>query len=586
MPPSRDFDSILAAEANDDSGTAAGLNGAPAQSKEAARAAAAARRDTAVATIAPTELADTTAGPTGSRLDEWWARRLSTRLRRRVWQWAGPTFVTLLAAVLRLWHLGSPHSLVFDETFYVKDAWSMVTLGYEGQWPVDVDPRFNAGATDLFTSTAEYIAHPPLGKWIISLGMQALGPQSAVGWRLSTAVVGVLAVALVCLIAWALFRSTVLATIAGGLMAVDGLAIVMSRTALLDNSLMFLCLLAFGAILLDRGQSRRRLVNWMARRAESGRGTDWGPALWWRPWLITAALLFGFASGVKWSGIYYFAGFVAYTLVVDVIARRREGIAFWGSSTVFKQVPATLLLTVPVAALAYLSTWTGWLITRGGYDRNWADAQAAAGAAATSPPVTWIPRSLQSLWHYQTEIYGTNLSLSTPHNYQANPLTWLLLQRPTAFFYRGETPGQNGCTFDGCAEYISSIANPVLWWLAVIAALYLVYRLIRRREWQVGLILAGVAGGYLPWLLYTNRTVFQFYTIVFLPYLILGLTLVIGLILGTANDPRRRRMLGIRVVASGLVVIILVSAFFWSAWTGIQVPELYQRMHYWLPSWP
>ncbi|WP_158252940.1 hypothetical protein [Cryobacterium sp. Y62] len=36
--------------------------------------------------------------------------------------------------------------------------------------------------------------------------------------------------------------------------------------------------------------------------------------------------------------------------------------------------------------------------------------------------------------------------------------------------------------------------------------------------------------GYLPWLMYLNRTVFQFYTIVFELYLLLGLTFVIGLV--------------------------------------------------------
>ena len=37
-------------------------------------------------------------------------------------KWGAPAAVLLLAAVLRLWNLGNPHSLVFDETFYVKDA--------------------------------------------------------------------------------------------------------------------------------------------------------------------------------------------------------------------------------------------------------------------------------------------------------------------------------------------------------------------------------------------------------------------------------------------------------------------------------
>ena len=49
-------------------------------------------------------------------------------------------------------------------------------------------------------------------------------------------------------------------------MAIDGNAIVMSRVALLDNSVMFFVLLGFGAVLLDRRQSAARLALWLARR--------------------------------------------------------------------------------------------------------------------------------------------------------------------------------------------------------------------------------------------------------------------------------------------------------------------------------
>ncbi len=524
-------------------------------------------------------------------------------VRRRFWVWAGPIGVTLLAAVLRLINLGSPRELVFDETYYVKDAYTLLTLGYEGQWPEGADALFNAGSVDVFTSEAAYIAHPPLGKWIIALGLQAFGAEDPVGWRISTAIVGVIAVALLCAVAFALFRSSALATLAGGLLAIDGLAIVMSRTALLDNSLMLFTLLGFGAVVLDRRQSAERLVRWIAARADAAKSTDWGPTLWWRPWLVTAGLMFGLASAVKWSGLYFLAVFAVYTLVVDALARRRAGIAFWASSTVFRQAPTSFLLTVPVAALAYLASWTGWFATTGGYYRDW---------ASQNETVSWLPQALQSFWHYQVSIYSTNLGQDTPHAYQANPLGWLLMLRPTAFYYRGSAAGENGCDRNTCAEFITSIANPILWWLGVAAIVYLVYRQIRWPDWRIGLILTGVVAGYLPWLLYTERTVFQFYTIVFLPYLILALVYVVGLLLGrpadasgpapadaggrapadaggpaprlaAAADARHTRAVVAVTVALGIVVA--TSVFFLSAWQGIQVSGVYQQLHYWLPGW-
>lgn len=519
--------------------------------------------------------------PRGSRLDDWWGRMLSTPARQRAWAWGGPIAVTLLAAILRLWNLGSPHSLVFDETYYVKDSWTLLHLGYEARWPSEADASFNSGNVNVYTDQGSFVVHPPLGKWIIALGLAVFGAQDAVGWRISTAIVGILLVALVAVIARGMFHSTLLATIAGGLLAIDGNAIVMSRVALLDGILTLFVTLGFGAILLDRGHSARRLERWRRRRTDAGRTIDWGPALWWRPWLVAAGMAFGAASAVKWNGIYFLAGFAVYTLVVDAVARRKAGVTFFGSGVAFKQAPVTFLLTVPIALAVYLVSWTGWFVTDGGYYRHWAEQAGNAWQGI----LAWVPLDLQSFWHYQASTYAYHIGEHQPHGYQANPLTWLLMIRPTAMYYQGSDLGQNGCEFARCGESITGIANPFIWWGAVAAAVYLVYRVIRYREWQVGAILTGIGAGYLPWLMYLNRTVFQFYTIVFEPFLILALVYVMGLLLGRRTDETWRRLGGIRLIAVILIAMVLVSAFFYPLWTGMQMPLEFIQLHYWLPTW-
>jgi dolichyl-phosphate-mannose-protein mannosyltransferase len=516
--------------------------------------------------------------PTGSRLDEWW-QGLSTRTRR-VLRWVAPALVVAIAAGARLWNLGNPRALIFDETFYVKDAWTLWNLGYEASWPAEADALFVGGHTDAYLTAPSFVVHPPLGKWLIGLGMAAFGPDNPVGWRISTAIAGILAVVLVMLIARYLLKSTLLATIAGLLMAIDGNAIVMSRVGLLDNFVMLFALLGFGAILLDRQWSSVRLAVWLARRQDARLGTDWGPALWWRPWLIAAGAAFGAAAAVKWNGLYFLAFFAFYTLVVDAIARRRAGIPLWGSGTVFKQAPVTFVLMVPIAVAVYLATWTGWFVTDGGYSRHWAD-----GANAWTGPLSWVPADLQSFLHFERTVYDYHVGEDRPHPYQANPLTWLLLIRPTSMWYESSSLGQNGCDVTTCGASITGVANPIIWWAATAAVLYLAYRLVRYRDWRVGLVLTGVAAGYLPWLLYLGRTVFQFYTIAFEPYLILALTFVIGLVLGSASNPWWERTSGIRVVVVFLAVAIAASVFFWPLWTGVQLDYDYMRVHWWLPTW-
>lgn len=518
-------------------------------------------------------------GPIGSRLDEFWARLICTPARGRLVAWLLPTLIILLAAVLRLWNLGFPHALVFDETFYVKDAWTLWHNGYESTWPEGADERFNAGDVMGFTTQASYVVHPPLGKWIIGLGMGLFGAESAWAWRITTALLGIFAVGLIMAVARRLFHSRTLALIAGFLLAIDGHAIVMSRVAILDNSVMVFALIGFYCVLRDRPWAESRLASYVSAQRSAGREPEWGPTLWNRPWVIAAGLAFGATSAVKWSGLYFLAAFGLYLVIVDLLARRRAGLPAYFSAAIVKQGPATALLFVIPAALVYLASWTGWLRTSGGYYRQWAEDPANAWNGLFS----WVPTALQSLVHYHQEMYKFHVGLVTPHSYQANPLGWLAMIRPTSMWYK--TPPPEDCGAAICSQAITSIANPLIWWVAVAATLYLVYRLTRYMEWQVGLILVGFAAGYLPWLMYTERTVFQFYTIAFEPYLLLALTLVMGLIVGKRTDPRHRRVSGLASAGVFLGLAALLSVFWYPLWTATTVPLWFWQLHSWIPGW-
>lgn len=518
----------------------------------------------------------------GSRLDDWWAALVNTPARAKLWFWGGPVAVTLFAAILRMANLGSPHAIVFDETFYIKDAWSLWNNGYESNWDSDADKQIVAGQTNGYTTDGSYVVHPPLGKWLIAAGMFLFGPANSFGWRFAVALAGVVAVWLIVLVTRRLTGSTLIGVLAGGLMAIEGVAIVLSRVSVLDNILMVLTLTGFYLVLLDRVSARRRMDEWIATRVALGREYSWGPTLWWRPWLILAGIAFGAASGVKWSGVWFLAAFGLYVVVMDALDRRRSGIPLWFSAAVLKQGPVAFVLMVPVAAATYLATWTGWIVTTGGYGRDLIERHPEL---ANTGMWSWLPVWAQDLWAYHANAYGFHVGMSTPHPYQSNPLLWLFMIRPTSMYYVGSTNGQNGCPLDACSEAITPIANPLIWYASIAALGYLIYRFARTRQWQIGLVLLGFAAGYLPWLAYTNRTVFSFYSIVFEPYLIIALAMAIGVVLGTKNDPTERRERGIRLVLVFGILAVVLSIFFYPLWTGMQVPLWFWQMHMWLPSW-
>src|SRR5690606_39069097 len=201
-----------------------------------------------------------------------------------LWGWLGVAVVAAVAAVLRLWDLGRPGTLVFDETYYVKQAWTLLRAGFEANWPEEPNPAFEAGDVDSFLPTADYVVHPPLGKWMIALGMRVLGgAENPWTWRLASALVGGLAVVLVARIARPRFASTGRGAVAGRARAGDGRAVVPSGAGRLGHRVMVGVLVAFGCLRPDPEQARRGLPGGCgAALGGGGRIGRYGPGLGWR----------------------------------------------------------------------------------------------------------------------------------------------------------------------------------------------------------------------------------------------------------------------------------------------------------------
>jgi dolichyl-phosphate-mannose-protein mannosyltransferase len=519
------------------------------------------------------------------RLDLLGARALAldaTR-RARLTGWLWPLAVTLLAGALRFWRLGTPHELVFDETYYVKQGWSLLQLGYEGKWADGADELFAAGDGSALGTVAEYVVHPPVGKWVIALGLQLGGGiDSSAAWRLSSAVLGTLAVLMVARIGRRLFGSTLLGTLAGLLMAVDGEAIVHARTGLLDNTVMFFALAAFGALLLDRDQARRRLADRTATLIDSGRDLGWGPGLGPRWWRVAAAVLLGLCIGTKWSGLYFLAVFGLLTVAWDASARRTVGVRSWALAALVKDAVPAGFIMVLTAVGTYLGTWVSWFAHPDAYLRQWAAEHPGEGA-------TWLPDPLRSLWKYHTDMWHFHTTLTSEHTYAAHPLGWIVQWRPTSFYYPKAISGLSGaeaeaaCGAERCSQAITSLGNPVIWWLGAVAIVVAVVWLVRRRDWRAAAVLSGIVAGWLPWFSYAHRTIFTFYSIAFTPWVVLTLTFVLGLLIQSPHPEQRRR--GLIVTAAVVTVVVAISAFFYPIWTAWVVPYDFWHVHMWLRSW-
>ncbi len=519
--------------------------------------------------------------------------RAAVRRSDEVVSWIGTVALTVLAFAMRLWNLDRPHAFAFDETYYAKDAWSLINHGYVRGYVDGANEQILDGrTTGLWTADPSMVVHPEVGKWLIGLGEAVFG-MNPFGWRIMAAVVGSLMVLVLIRLARRLTGSTLLGLVAGLLLALDGLHLVLSRLALLDVFQAFFILAAVSALVADRDWGRERLARLAPDRITDPR--DWGPRLWWRPWRVLAGVWFGLAVSTKWSSLFAVAAFGLLVWAWDSGARRRLGVRLAPlRSAILDAAPAFGWLVL-LPAVIYVLSWTGWLLHAGEYERALSNTQygpywgSYLETDASGLGEVW--QSLRSLWHYHHDVYTfhTEFLDDATHTYASNPWGWLVLNRPVGVDAQlGIEPGQQGCTAvagSTCLRQVLLLGNPAIWWAAVPALAYAAVSWVGRRDWRFGLVVVGVLSGWLPWLSNADRPIFSYYAITFLPFLILGVVLALGRILGPAHASPGRRRAGAVVVGGYLLVVVALFAWFWPIWTDelLTTAEWLQRI--WFKTW-
>jgi dolichyl-phosphate-mannose--protein O-mannosyl transferase len=538
-----------------------------------------------------------------------------------IWGWLLPLAVTVLGGILRFWRITRPggHSLhqssaiVFDETYYAHDSWSLLHHGVE---------------TNGLMNGNTFVVHPPLGKWMMAIGEALFDhgksvtfhgtvyPASPLSFRFMGALLGTLAILMTARIARRMFRSTALGVIAGVLLATDALEFVQSRTAMLDIYLMFWVIAAFGCLVVDRDWVRVRLAD----RLEAPLGRhEWGPRIGFRPWRLGAALCIGAACATKWNGAYYIPALVLLTLAWDVGARRAAGarglglirrgqtgdelpdwydprfsasnrVDFWMlGNTLWRVLLPLLAIFLLLPAAVYLASWTGWFLSNGHYAYHH-DLYVHSGQ-------NWLQHDwavFRGWWHYNTsEIWFYDKTLHASHPYLSRPWGWLLLERPVAYYY--QTPG--GCGANSCATEILGVGNPALWWATIPALVAVIWVWISRRDWRAAGIVTAFAWGYLPWIFYElgtvhtdpactpagdcHRTMFLFYMTANIPFMVLAVTMAIGLVMGRRGMSDLRRATGLTVTAGYLSIVVILFYFFYPILAARNIPQSQWHKRIW-----
>jgi dolichyl-phosphate-mannose-protein mannosyltransferase len=151
--------------------------------------------------------------------------------------------------------------------------WRLLDLGYPASFAFD-EHHFVRNARNYITHQADWNDHPPLGKLLLVPAMQLFG-DNGVGWRLSSALLGLVLIALAGLIAGKIFADRRVGLLTAAFVAIDGFYISYARIALLDTPMTVFIYAALALML-------------------------WGRSL---PWFAAAAVCVGLAVATKWTGV-------------------------------------------------------------------------------------------------------------------------------------------------------------------------------------------------------------------------------------------------------------------------------------------
>ncbi len=501
--------------------------------------------------------------------------------------WITTAVLTLIGGLTRIWHVGSATdngTPLFDEKYYAVQA---------------AEVARNNGVED--NQAYGVVVHPPLGKQLIALGEKLLG-YTPTGWRLASVIAGTIVVLLMVRVVRRMTRSTLMGAIAGILVICDGVSYVQARTALLDVFQELFVLAAFSCLIADRDQVRRRLNasgydqfdTFLPRTGPLRWWTGWGErsgitlgARWWR---FGCGVFLGLTMAIKYSGVYWIAAFGVLSVLWDITARREMGVRRPVRAVVRRDLFPSLWSLAVIPFATYIASWWGWLLSEDAFPRHVLYA-TTTDWHANSP--LWLKLAKlwnNSLWQWTWKMLDFHSTLNTPadpsqrHPWESKPWTWPIGTRPV-LYYVGDNQTGCGAGRTDCVQRIFLIGTPALWWISLFVCAWALWRAVARLDWRYAAVLVGYGAGYLPWFLNLNRQMYFFYATPLAPFLIIGICLVLGDILGRARVGVERRYLSIGIVA--LYVGLVVANFIWlyPMLTGTSMTPDQLQAETWLPSW-
>jgi dolichyl-phosphate-mannose--protein O-mannosyl transferase len=460
--------------------------------------------------------------------------------------------------------------------------------------------------------------HPPLGKGIISLGIQIFG-MTPFGWRFMGILFGVLMVPVFYVLVKNIFGNTAVAICGTAVFAFENMHFTQTHLATIDTYGVFFTLLMY---------------LFMYRYICSGYETPFRKTL--LP-LALCGLSFGFGAASKWTGIYAALGLVALYVVYLVLRGRHQAAAGQRRAYVVflaKTLAASLVFFVVLPLVIYTASYIPYVSVGGktfafgallfgwgsaalpivfllgfvlplpvllfirrrehpgetAFSPAWAMTFSAgsgllllllfllashftAPAGSAGENQYTLKTLWDTMWNNQKAMldYHGRSVLGNTHPYESRWWMWLFDIRPILYYDSGYQ--------DGLRTAIGAFTNPLVTvgGLAALGAVLMDF--FRRRSLPALFIFVGYMAQLVPWIP-VERITFAYHYFPAMIFLALALCYVFNNIWQRRPEHRRRVYL-FAGLCVGLFVLLLPPI------VGIPMPQWYsQYVVKWLPTWP
>jgi len=446
--------------------------------------------------------------------------------------------LTVLALFTRLWWLGTPPAIVFDEVYFRQFASDYLS----GNFFFDIHPPFVkllfAGVGGLFHWSSTQVMH---------------GDQATLALRVLPALAGAALVPLIYVIIRQLGLGRRMAVFGALLVLFDNALMVESRFVLMDSILLLTGFGAFSCYLKLR--SSGGVKRWL--------------------WVLATAVLMGLLVSTKWTGL-AMAGLIGAAWAADGLLRRTD----------WRRMTGEFVLIVSVVAAIYTGLFaiSFALLNRSGDGDAFMSERFQAILIGN---VHYSSTAQMSFWdkfiELNREMYAAQSSLNNAtHPYASRWYSWPLEIRPV-YYWEGEmmSNGQQG--------NIYLLGNPAVWWLSAVGVVSALFVWLAGPRWLAGrrrlvaFLLVGYALNFVPFSL-IKRPMFLYHYLFALLF-----SLLVTCVMLERLFAWQRQKYGIATVRQSywaLVTVVILGFLYFAplsyGWP-MSVGDLHRHM--WLPTW-